>query len=209
VPAEIGPATGEPNHTHDVTRMNHSHSRRSFLRNSGLGALGFYVGGTLLLLTPAQAREKELPLQVLSPHQAKLLEAFGEVLLPGSTAAGIAWYVDHQLNAAPVEQMLILKYLRVEQPFTDFYAGGLAALDAHAAATMGKPFLELATEQQSELTGRIAQANPDSWTGPPAPLFYFALRNDALDVVYGTVKGIESLGLPYMAHIQPPSRWGE
>jgi hypothetical protein len=74
---------------------------------------------------------------------------------------------------------------------------------------MGKPFLELASEQQSAITGRIAQTNPDGWTGPPAPLFYFALRNDALDVVYGTVQGIESLGLPYMAHIQPPSRWGE
>jgi hypothetical protein len=189
--------------------MNHSHSRRTFLRNSGLGALSFYVGGKILHLTPAQAREQELPLQVLSPHQAKLLEAFGEALLPGSTAAGIAWYVDHQLNAAPVEQMLMLKYLRVEQPFTDFYAGGLAALDAHAAAAMGKAFLELASEQQSAITGRIAQTNPDGWTGPPAPLFYFALRNDALDVVYGTVQGIESLGLPYMAHIQPPSRWGE
>jgi Gluconate 2-dehydrogenase subunit 3 len=209
VPAGIGPATGEPNHTHDGTRMNHSHSRRTFLRNSGLGALSFYVGGTLLHLAPAQARERDLPLQVLSLHQAKMLEAFGEVLLPGSTAAGIAWYVDHQLNAAPVEQMLVLKYLRVEQPFTDFYAGGLAALDAHAVAAMGKPFPELTPEQQSEITGRIAQSNPDGWTGPPAPLFYFAVRNDALDVVYGTVKGIESLGLPYMAHIQPPSRWGE
>jgi hypothetical protein len=167
------------------------------------------VGGYCLTLTPAQAREQELPLQALSPHQAKLLEAFGEVLLPGSTEAGIAWYVDHQLNAAPVEQMLVLRYLRVEQPFTDFYAAGLAALDAHAAAAIGKPFLDLTPEQQSEITGRIAQSNPAGWTGPPAPLFYFAVRNDALDVVYGTVKGIESLGLPYMAHIQPPSRWGE
>lgn len=209
MPAGIGPATGEPNHTHDATRMTQPHSRRSFLRNSGLGALSFYVGGKLLHLTPAQAREQELPLQVISLHQAKLLEAFGEVLLPRSTAAGIAWYVDHQLNTAPVGQMLILKYLRVEQPFTAFYAEGLAALDAHAAATMGKPFLELTTEQQSEMTGQIAQANPGGWSGPPAPLFYFALRNDALDVVYGTVQGIESLGLPYMAHIQPPSRWGE
>ena len=41
------------------------------------------------------------------------------------------------------------------------------------------------------------------------PFFYFVLRNDAVDVVYGTKDGIESLGIPYMAHIEPPSRWGE
>jgi len=36
---------------------------------------------------------------------------------------------------------------------------------------------------------------------------YFLMRHDAVDVVYGTVEGIESLGTPYMAHIVPVSRW--
>jgi hypothetical protein len=40
-------------------------------------------------------------------------------------------------------------------------------------------------------------------------LFWFVLRSDAVDVVYGTKEGVERLGLPYMAHIEPPSRWGE
>jgi len=35
------------------------------------------------------------------------------------------------------------------------------------------------------------------------------VRNDAVDVVYGTQSGFEQLGVPYMAHIAPPSRWGE
>jgi hypothetical protein len=33
------------------------------------------------------------------------------------------------------------------------------------------------------------------------------LRNDALDVVYGTRRGFASLGVPYMAHILPPTSW--
>ena len=41
------------------------------------------------------------------------------------------------------------------------------------------------------------------------PFFYFVLRNDAVDVVYGTKAGVESLDIPYMAHVEPPSRWGE
>ena len=183
--------------------------RREFLRDSGLGALNFVVAGYCFRLSPAQAREQELPLQVLSVQQAKTLEAFGEILLPGSAAAGIAYYVDHQLSTPRAEQLLIVKYLGVEAPFNDFYTGGLAALDTHATASLGKPFTALAREQQHELTGQIAQANPAHWAGPPAPLFYFVLRNDALDVVYGTLKGVESLDLPYMAHIAPPSRWGE
>ena len=70
---------------------------------------------------------------------------------------------------------------------------------------MGKPLLELAPEQQSEITGRIAQSNPDGWTGPPAPLFYFAVRNDALDVVYGTVKALKALACPTWRISSPPA----
>jgi len=53
----------------------------------------------------------------------------------------------------------------------------------------------------------VAQGSPKAWIGPPAALFYFVLRNDALDVVYGTEAGFAKLGIPYMAHIAPPTRW--
>jgi hypothetical protein len=33
------------------------------------------------------------------------------------------------------------------------------------------------------------------------------MRHDAVDVVYGTVEGIEGLGTPSMAHILPASKW--
>jgi hypothetical protein len=174
----------------------------------GSGTLGFVVGGYCLMLTPAQARAQAVPFRVLNSQQTETLEALGEVLVPGAARAGIAHFIDHQLHAPPDEQLLVLKYLGVEQPFTAFYAAGLAALDTHAKMVTGQSFSQLSAAQQYEMTGQLAQANPEAWSGPAAPLFYFALRNDALDVTYGTMDGFESLGMPYMAHIEPPSRWG-
>lgn len=103
----------------------------------------------------------------------------------------------------------MIKYLGVDPPFSSFYSAGLAALNAVAKNQYADLFADLGQEQQSALTAQIAQGNPQGWTGPPAPLFYFVLRSDAVDVVYGTKEGVESLGIPYMAHIEPPSRWGE
>ena len=42
---------------------------------------------------------------------------------------------------------------------------------------------------------------------PAGPFVYLVLRNDAVDVVYGTMSGYEGLGIPYMAHIAPAKRW--
>ena len=117
--------------------------------------------------------------------------------------------VRHQLGAAPEDQLLMIKYLGVPAPFAPFYQGGLAALNEFSATHRSLPFAELTHADQTELVGQFAHANPDGWQGPPGPFFYFVLRNDAVDVVYGTKNGIESLGIPYMAHIEPPSRWGE
>ena len=103
----------------------------------------------------------------------------------------------------------MIKYLGVPAPFAPFYQGGIAAVNASAQAQKSQPFADLSQAEQTDLVGAFAQANPDGWEGPPGPFFYFVLRNDAVDVVYGTKEGIESLGIPYMAHIEPPSRWGE
>jgi hypothetical protein len=184
-------------------------TRRAFLHSTGIGLLTFYVGGCKVKLTPRQARHQEVPLHVLQPDQVRILEALGEVLLPGSSEAGLAHFIDHQLNAANTDQLLMIKYLGVSPPFTPFYSQGLAALNDSAESTHGRPFFELEIGQQTELVKQISQVDPDGWNGPPAPFFYFVLRNDAVDVVYGTRQGIESLGIPYMAHIEPPSRWGE
>ena len=184
-------------------------SRRTFIRNSGIGLLSFYVGGCEVELTPEEARQQKIPFQVLNPDEVRTLEALGESLLPGSAAAGLSHFIDHQLNASPRDQMLMIKYLGVSPPFSPFYSGGLAALNTSANNQHGAFYADLNNEQRIALVGQIAQANPEGWAGPPARFFYFVLRNDAIDVVYGTKAGVERLGIPYMAHIEPPSRWGE
>jgi len=186
-----------------------SQTRRAFLKNTGSGLLTFYVAGCKVEVTPKEARQQEIPFQVLTADEARILEAFGDVLLPGAAVDGIAHFIDHQLNATPAEQMLMIKYLGVDPPFAPFYSAGLAALNEAAKTAHGQQFFELANDQQIEMTGQIAQANPDGWAGPPAPFFYFVVRNDAVDVVYGTKEGMERLGIPFMAHIEPPSRWGK
>ena len=56
-------------------------------------------------------------------------------------------------------------------------------------------------------TGSLLGGNPPGWSGPPAPVVYLVMRSDAVDVVYGTPKGFEDLGIPYMPHILPPTNW--
>jgi len=189
--------------------MTEKHNRRQFLGTAGIGTLGFWLGGGLVQLTPAQARERDVPLRVLERQQAAALEAFADTLLPGSAAAGVTHFIDHQLAAPARDQLLMIRYLGVKSPFTPFYAGCAASLDASAQQLHQQNFDQLSQAHRHSLTAAIAQANPAGWDGAPAPLAYFVLRSDALDVVYGTKKGVESLGLPYMAHIEPPSRWGE
>lgn len=184
-------------------------SRRTFIRNSGIGLLTFYVGGCEVEMTPQEARENGIAYRVLSNAEAAALDALGEILVPGSATAGLSHFVDHQLAAPAGEQLLMIKYLGVPAPFAPFYQGGIAAVDAFSRREKDQVFAALSPDVQAELVGQFARANPDGWEGPPGPFFYFVLRNDAVDVVYGTRDGIESLGIPYMAHIEPPSRWGE
>jgi hypothetical protein len=174
-----------------------------------MGLLTFYVGGCEVEMTPQEAREKETAFGVLTDAEAAAVDALGEILLPGSAAAGLSHFIDHQLGATANQQLLMIKYLGVPPPFAPFYQGGLAALNQFSQSQKGQPFAGLNQAEQTELVGLFAQGNPDGWQGPPAPFFYFVLRNDAVDVVYGTKDGIESLGIPHMAHIEPPSRWGE
>jgi hypothetical protein len=96
----------------------------------GLGLLTFVVAGCERKLTPAQARVEQVPFRTLSPAEAQVLDALGEILLPGSAEAGIANYVDLQLSGPPHDSMLILKYLGVAPPFTEFYRTGLAGSKA-------------------------------------------------------------------------------
>ncbi len=156
-------------------------------------------------LTPKQARERGVAFKVLNEKEGRALEALGDTLLPGAAAAGITHYVDHQLASAT--PLLILKYMDYPASFLDFYKQGLAALDRLAHARYGRVFSEISAAQRTDLVREISQNVPAEWSGPPAPLFYFVTRNDAVDVFYGTQEGFAKLDIPYMPHIAPKEPW--
>ncbi len=192
--------------------MSNTGSRRDFLVRGAVGGaclLTFTLSGCETKLTPAQARSADVPFRALDAGDVKTLDALGETLLPGSSTAGLAHYLDHQLSGDPADSMLMVKYLGVAAPFNEFYRGGLRATNAAAQSLHGKDFAELVPERATALVAKMSGGHLAGWQGPPAGLFYFVLRSDAVDVVYGTHAGFELLGVPYMAHIEPPSRWGE
>ncbi len=172
-------------------------SRRELLAKSSL-AFTFATAAGGLLLTPAQAREKALAFRVLSAAQARACETLAEALVPGAAKGGIAHYIDSQL-AAGDDSLLMLKYLGVNQrEHRGFYG---AALDS-VARELAKDGVKVPA-----LAGRMAGDAVADWAGPPASFFYFVLRADALDVVYGTPAGFGDIGIPYRAHIEPPAAW--
>ena len=104
----------------------------------------------------------------------------------------------------------MIRYLGVEAPFNGFYTSGLDALNRIARARGAEDFASLAAADRTLLAGEIASGKVAEWSGPPAPFWYFVVRSDAIDVVYGTREGFKRLGVPYMAHIEPPASegWG-
>jgi Gluconate 2-dehydrogenase subunit 3 len=187
--------------------MNDTSTRRQFLTRTGSGLLAVQVGGTLQWLTPRAARAAGTAMQVLTPAERQALEALAETLLPGAAEAGIAPFIDHHLAVPAPDCLLMLRYLDVPPPFVDFYRAGLRALDAAAGQPHGKTFAELDTATRTALVQAMGQENPQGWDGPPAPFFYYVLRADAVDVVYGTEEGFKALDVPYLAHIPPPTPW--
>jgi hypothetical protein len=99
--------------------------RRQFLRNSGL-VLSFTLGAKTLLLSPAEASAKNLPLKILTPAEAATLGDFADALVPGAHAAGVVHFIDHQLAAPQEDSLLMLQYLGVPHAgFIDFYKAAL------------------------------------------------------------------------------------
>lgn len=157
----------------------------------------FLVLGERMTLTPAKAAEIGFTPDNLNTLQLKAIETVAEHIVPGSSRAGIAPYIDSQLNSGE-HSLLICKYLGVDTSGQIAFYQGLA--DNLIAA--------LKTEQPIEETvGALWRDALETWEGPPSSYMLFVLRADALDVTYGTPEGFETLGIPYMAHIMPETPW--
>ena len=182
--------------------------RRVFLKGAAMGALAFTVGGVEVLLTPHDARSQGVPLRTLNAVEAEVLEALGETLVPGARQAGISHFVDQQLSIPAEEALLEARILNVRPPYANFYRAALGAVDrASQARSNGHRFAELNESERREFVDAMRQNKINDWQGPAGGFVYVVLRNDAIDVVYGTVEGYAVLGIPYMPHIAPTKRW--
>jgi len=181
--------------------------RRDLLKQGGL-LLSFTVAGQIILASPAQAKAGAWPLQTLSPELAQTAEILAEAIAPGARAGGIVHFLDQQLSQKnDTDCLLMIRYLGVPQPFTDFYSAAFKAVNLAAQGRYNKPLAKLSEEQLEELVSLIATDAIEHWQGPPSSFFYFVFRADAVDVTYGTQAAFAELNIPYMAHITPDKPW--
>jgi len=182
--------------------------RRAFLQGAASGALAFTVGGAEVWLTPGEARAQGVPLRTLSGEQAKTLEALGETLVPGARQAGVAHFVDQQISIPADEALLEARILNVRPPYANFYRAALGAVDgASEKLNNGRGFAQLSEAEQHDFVNNMRQNKIEGWQGPAGGFVYLLLRSDAVDVVYGTMDGYASLGIPYQPHIAPTKKW--
>ncbi len=186
----------------------HDFARRSFIKGASIGALAFTVGGVEVMLTPKEARAQGVPLRVLDPAEAETLEAVGDMLAIGAKDAGIAHFVDQQLTVPPPYALLSLRVSEFRPPYVDFYRDALAALESSAKAVHSRKFSEFTEAEKLEFVDLLSHHEIEAWDGKATQtLVYATLRDDAVDVVYGTVDGFARIGVPYLPHILPERKW--
>ena len=71
-------------------------TRRQCVQTALLGT--FLIGDQWVLATPREAKSRKFIPTALKPRQILVLEELSETLVPGSTDAGIAAYIDSQLS---------------------------------------------------------------------------------------------------------------
>jgi len=197
---------------HDISVDPASPDRRSFTKKAatGLGMLAFTsLGGTVTMLSPRMAHAREQEFRVFWKEEVAILEALGDIVAPGAREAGVANFVDQQLSIEPDDALLFMRAMDVAPPYKLFYRSGLAALDKLSKVRCGKGFAGIGSDSAADLFKLLLSPDttPSEWGGPQAQIFYHCLRNDAIDVVYGTTDGFNKLGIPYLEHILPPTRW--
>ena len=179
-------------------------SRRNFIASTGIGLAGLAAGGALL--SPRQAQAVPLPLKALTKDQALTLGALGEALVPGALEAGIIQYIDKQLGEP--NTLLMLKYLGVDtSAMPGFYRSALGSAHRLSQRLFKKSPEALTADEALAWAENIAAGTDKEWQGPPAGFFFFVVRADACDVVFGSSDGSEALNIPYMAHIAPTTSW--
>lgn len=172
-------------------------TRRSFLKSSGVVAI---AGPVLADASPPKPA-------ILSQSHREVVNLVGEALLPGSAEAGLATFLEKQLATPASDTLLMIRYLGVPAPYKHFYLAALDGIVEWVKSEYDASIHQLDSSQLSSLVNDLASNKPGNFGPVPSGFFYFVLRADALDVVYGTRAGFDRLNMPYMAHIEPGTDW--
>jgi gluconate 2-dehydrogenase gamma chain len=147
-------------------------SRREMLKRAAVaGAVGTVPVGVL-----AQARAAE-PYANLTAAEGATLEAIVARLIPsdasgpGALEAGASRYIDRALGDALAR-------------WREAYATGLAAIEAYARGSAGKPFTELSAERQDSVLRDLEQNAATGFT-PSSATFFELVLGHTLEGTFG------------------------
>ena len=178
--------------------------RRGFLQTLAMGAgAGLALPGEATSQAAhahAASATAEAPVVrvFLDPHQLETVASLAEAIVPGSTVAGVAQFVDRLLaEDAPEAQRAFL--------------AALGAIQAESASRFAKPWLALAPEQKAELLTFASTGKPSRerryWTPgqpvlPPKPPLVPPTLRDRFDLLkeriatayYSSETGMKELG---------------
>jgi hypothetical protein len=147
---------------------------------------------------PPEAPPVVPPAPFLDSHQLETLASLAEAIVPGSTVAGVAPFVDRLLaEDTPERQRAFL--------------AALGALQAESASRYGRPWLGLGPEQRAEILTAASSGKPSravrTWTPgqpvlvpepPPLPLTlrdrFDLLKERIATAYYGSEAGMRELG---------------
>jgi gluconate 2-dehydrogenase gamma chain len=153
-------------------------TRRDLLRTAGFVTAA--AAAPAQLFTPAGAAEATEPVQAppaaaareafenLTAAEADLLEAIvarlipSDALGPGAKEARAAHYIDRALGGALASSR-------------QAYEAGLAALDRYARSSRGKPFTELASNDQDAVLMNVESGAASGFAGSSAQFFNLVL----------------------------------
>jgi hypothetical protein len=180
--------------------------RRQILK-AGSVSVAATASAHLAIFKPREARAQGIPFSVLSPDEVATVEALADALVPGAREAGVSHYIDHEL-ASPSPRLL-LRFAQLPGPMAPYYHGAIAAFTTSVAAGESGRFAALAPEARHGIIEALRTGSLKPWSaGAVTPaMFYGMMRNDGIDVVYGSLDGFKALDIPYMPHIEPKTTW--
>ncbi len=155
-------------------------SRRTCLKIMVAAAGGAAAGVGGAKLVGRMGRAPEGPWRVLTPDEARLVEAVSEQIIPadrdpGAKEAGVVYFIDRQLDGP---------YKR----FAEKYHKGLACLAQTSQALHGKPFEALPWPDQTRVLQALEsnKVPKDIWSKPSASEFFGLIRDHSMQGFYGS-----------------------